>query len=244
MDSDMSEKDKRDSLRFGLVAIAVLLGSLAFAKVANSFIEPKRVRGIVVEASARTAQDPNQVQPFLDETQSAADALKEKNLFVKAPPKQHPVKQVDGILGKEVLIANKWYKAGDKIGDATIVAVESTQVTIEWNGKEKFFAPISAASKQTASKPPEVKKPKVVKEESAGPVTEAKAEVVRVEEAPAEEDMFAWLGVTLSPAARAKLEQMWNAMPPEQQEKVKEQWNNMSEEEKEKAIDDLEREVS
>ena len=147
----MSDKDKRYSLRFGLVAAAVLLGSLAFAKVANSFMEPRWVEGIAAYASTQSVQDPNRVQPYLEEAKGVADALKAKNLFVKAPSKQHPIKQVDGILGHEALIANKWYKAGDKIGEAKILSVESTRVIVEWDGKTKTFAPIAAAeSKRSA----------------------------------------------------------------------------------------------
>jgi len=119
----MSDKDKRESLRFGLIAATVLLGSLALAKAANSFMEPRWVRGLAAYASAHGAPDPNRTRPFLDEARELADALKGKNLFVKAPTKEHPVKQVDGILGREVLIANKWYKIGDKIGEARIVSI-------------------------------------------------------------------------------------------------------------------------
>jgi hypothetical protein len=225
-----------------MIAMAVLLGSLAFVKVARSFIEPKRVEGIIASVSARNDQDPNRVQPYLDQTKDVADALKAKNLFVKAPPRQHPVKQVEGILGQEVLIGDKWYKVGAKIGEARIVSVESTRVMIEWDGKTKAFAPIAAASKQTAAKPPEQKKPKVVEEESEGPAPEAKAEVVHVE-APAEEDMFAWMGVTLSPRVRAKLEEMWNSMSEEQRQKAKEEWNNMPEEQRQQAIDEIDRQL-
>jgi hypothetical protein len=236
----MSDKEKHDSLRLGLIAVAVLLGSLAFAKVANSFIEPKRVRGLVVHASARNDQDPNRVRPYLDETKGVADALKAKNLFVKAPPPQHPVKQVDGILGAEVLIANKWYKVGDKIGEATIISVESTQVTIAWEGKEKAFAPIAAASKQAASKAPEPEKPKVAKEESAGPATEVKTEVVHVEEAPAEDDPLAWMGVDLPAGLRAKLLEKWNEASDEEKQQAREQWSRMSDEQKQQAVDQME----
>ncbi|NQT02183.1 MAG: hypothetical protein HQ580_09180, partial [Planctomycetes bacterium] len=73
-----------------------------------------------------------------------ADALKKNNLFAPPPPKQHPVKEVTGIFGDEVIINNKLYKVGDKIGDATIVSIEATQVTIEWDGKKKTFSPMDA----------------------------------------------------------------------------------------------------
>jgi hypothetical protein len=73
-----------------------------------------------------------------------ADELKKNNLFAPPPPKQHPVKEVVGIFGNEVIIRDKLYKVGDKVGDAKIVAIEPTQVTIEWDGKKKFFAPLEA----------------------------------------------------------------------------------------------------
>jgi len=56
-----------------------------------------------------------------------------------------------------VLFNGKWYKVGDKIGDAKIVAIEAAQVRIEWEGKEKIFAPISAASSSGPGGPRPVK---------------------------------------------------------------------------------------
>jgi hypothetical protein len=240
VDVNMSERDKRYSLRFGLIAAAVLLGSLAFAKVANSFMEPRWVEGIVAYASTQSVQDPNRVQPFLDEAKGVADALKAKNLFVKAQSKQHPVKQVDGILGQEALIANKWYKAGDKIGEAKIIAVESTRVTIEWDGKTKTFAPIAAAeSKRSEPKPPE-EKPKETKEETAESAPEAAVAAVQVVEEPIDDDPLAWMGVDLPPTVRAKVLEMWSGMSDEQKKKAKEDWNRMSEDEKQQAVDQME----
>jgi hypothetical protein len=54
------------------------------------------------------------------------------------------VNEVIGILGDEVLINNKWYKEGARVGDAKIVAIGPTKVTIEWNGKSKDFAPLDS----------------------------------------------------------------------------------------------------
>lgn len=229
-------------MKLGVIVMAVVLGSLAFVKVARSFIEPKRVEGIIASVSARNEADAGRVQPYLDQTKDVAEALKAKNLFVKAPAKQHPVKQVEGILGQEVLIGDKWYKAGARIGDARIISVESTQVTIEWDGKRKTFAPMAAASKQTATKPPEQRQPKVVEEESEGPAPEGEAEVVHVE-TPAEEDMFAWMGVTLSPRVRAKLEEMWNSMSEEQRQRAREEWDKMPDEQRQQAIDEIDRQL-
>jgi len=242
MDLDVIKRDKNGSVRFGLVAAAVLLGSLAGAKVARCVVEPKRVQGVIAYASAWNEQDPNRIQPYLAETREVADALKEKNLFVKAPAKQHPVKQVDGILGHEVLIANKWYKAGDKIGEAKVVSVQPTEVTIEWDGKEKAFAPLASADSGPSSgprRPAERPKPKK-KPGPSKPQPESKMAAVVVTEAPSETDELAWMGVNLPPTLRAKILEKWNSASAEERAQAKEQWNKMPEERKQQVIDDME----
>ena len=237
----MSDKDRRYSLRFGLVAAAVLLGSLAFAKVANSFMEPRCVEGIAASASTRSVQDPNRVQPYLDEAKGVADALKAKNLFVKAQSKQHPVKQVDGILGQEALIANKWYKAGDKIGEAKILSVESTRVVIEWDGKTKTFAPIAAAeSERSAPKRAEEKPKETKKEETAESAPEAAVAEVQIVEGVTDDDPLAWMGIDLPAHVRAMILEKWNGASDEEKKQAKEQWNKMSDGEKQQAIDQME----
>jgi hypothetical protein len=73
-----------------------------------------------------------------------AEALKKKNLFVPPPPEQNPVREVLGILGDEALINDKWYKAGDSVGDAKILAIEPTKVRVSWKGQEKEFSPLGS----------------------------------------------------------------------------------------------------
>jgi hypothetical protein len=236
-------KDKHDSMRFGLIAAAVLLGALACAKVAQSVIEPKRVESLAAYAAARNDQDPNRAQPWLDSAKDVAQTLREKNLFVKAPPKKHPVKQVDGILGREVLVEDKWYKAGDTIGDAKVISVESTHVIIEWDGQTKTFAPIASANAKSASAPTRSEaKPKEAKGES--PESAAKAEAaavtVTVTETAGADDPLAWLGVDLPPHVKAKFLELWGSMSEEQKENAKEEWNKMSDDEKQEAIREFE----
>ena len=50
-----------------------------------------------------------------------------------------------GILGREALIGDKWYKVGDSVGEAKIVAIEPTKVKVVWNGQEKEFSPIGSS---------------------------------------------------------------------------------------------------
>lgn len=237
MDLNVIGRDKHNSVRSALFAAAVLLASLTCAKVAQCFIEPTRVEGIVAYATARHAPDPNGIRPYLDGTKGIAAAVKENNLFVKATPKQHPVKQVDGILGREVLIGNKWYKAGDKIGEAKVISVESTEVTIEWNGQTKTFAPLaSTKSKPTADPKRPAEKTKKVEVESVEPPVKAAVKRVTVTETVAEDDPLAWLGIDLPPHVRAKIMEKWNSASEEEKQKAKKEWNSMSDDQKEKAI--------
>lgn len=230
-------KDTHGSARFGLIAAAVLLASLACAKVAQCVMEPKRVQGIAAYAAAQSEPDPNRAAPFLENVKTLATALKEKNLFMTPPAKEHPVKQVDGILGSEILVGDKWYKAGDTIGDAKIVAIEPTQVTIEWDGQTKAFAPLSAASNKSAglSKEP-VEKPEETKAPAPEPTVKTEMAEVTVTATPVEEDPLAWLGVDLPPGLRAKLLEKWNSASEEERQQAQEQWNRMSDSEKEEAL--------
>ena len=226
---------------FALVAVAVVLGIVTLGKVAGL-----RAGGVDLDeivASAQEPNDPNAVQERLDEGRKVAEQIKEDNLFVKAPPKQHPVKQVDGILGSAALIGNKWYEAGDKVGDANIVEVAATYVKVEWEGKETMLTPMGS-KKSGPPAPP--RRPERKREERPAPSrpTETKVEPAKVEAPPAPEDPFAWLGVELSDRAKQKLAEMWNKMPDEQKAQAKERWNNMSDEEKEKAVGEIEREAA
>ena len=232
------ERHGKERAVSAFAAVAVLLGVTAFARVAGFYVERGRMRGIA--SIARAESDPNELKQCLGEAKKAADALKEKNVFIKQPPKQHPVKQVAGILGKEVLIAGKWYEEGGKVGDATIVEIGPTLVTISWNGKETAFSPIGAKS-TGPPRPPTVAKTPEKKDEAPAPEKPAAAEPVRVEApAPVEEDPLAWLGVKLSPRMRAMLLEKWNSASDEEKAEAKEEWNKMSDEEKEKAIESME----
>ena len=221
-----------------LIAAAILLGALATIKIA-SFL---RVQNLSAQIRRLGAQDPKHLEDSLKQAKETVDGLKKKNPFVRQPPREHPVKQVDGILGSEVLIGGKWYKVGDQVGDAKIVAITSTDVKIAWDGREQKFAPLAAVSAevppppQAPGKPQPEKPPEVAK---VGPPP-APAEV-KVAAAPADNDPLAWMGVNLPPHVKAKLLEMWNQMPEEEKEKAKDKWNSMPQADKDKAVEEISR---
>lgn len=234
----MRTADKnRDRISSVLAAAAVLLGAWACAKVAGFYVQRAQMQGVLTVAQGE--RDPNRLKQSLGAAKKTADTLKQNNLFVKTPPKQHPVKQVDGILGSEAFIAGKWYKVGDKIADAKIVAIGATKVEIEWDGKKTDFSPIGAASAGPPA-PPAAAAPKT--EAGPQPPKPPEVKVVKAEApAPAEEDPFAWLGVKLSAKARERLQQMWNSVPDAEKEKMKQKWESMSDDQKQKAVEEMER---
>jgi hypothetical protein len=241
MEPDRIQK-RKELVSVVLLAVSAFMAVLVVAKVAGFFAASAKAEDLVQTALTQGKPDPNDMEQHLAGSKAIADELKKKNLFAPPPPKQHPVKEVQGILGNEVIISGKFYKIGDKIKDAKILAIEPTRVKMEWDGKEKWFAPIAAASppsQKVGVKPPVAKK-EVVKEVA---VTEAKIVQPEVVATVEEEDPLAWMGVTLSPQLRAKLLEHWNKASDEEKEKMKEGWNQIPDDKKQAIVDQMEQNI-
>lgn len=231
---------KNESVSIVLLGVSALLGVLILIKIAGVFALSARAETSIEGAIARSSPEPNDIEKFSAKSKSIAEELKKKNLFAPPEPKQHPVKQVLGILGNEVLIDGKWYKVGDKVRDAKIVAIEPAKVRIEWEGKEKTFAPIEAAG----APEPKKKGERPAKERKGRKKTAVEKSVgEKISAAATEEDPLAWMGVKLSAALKAKLLERWNEMSDEQKQQWKEQWNTMSDEQKQKTVDSMEENI-
>jgi hypothetical protein len=139
-------KEKNELVATVMLAVAGLSVVLIVVKVTGFFITTANARSAVEDAINHIKPDDKNIAAQLDKFKKEADALKKKNLFSPPPPRQNPVKMVMGILGDEALINGRWYKAGDKVADATIVAVAPTEVTVEWDGKKTVFNPIDAGA--------------------------------------------------------------------------------------------------
>jgi len=146
-------KQNEHLIPYVLLGVAALLAILALVKVGDFFATSARARSIVQKAAALDKSDPNLLQANLAGLKDIADALKKRNLFVPPEPRRHPVNEVFGILGNEAFINDGWRKVGDMIGDARVVAIEPTQVKIEWDGQTKYFAPLTATGSGSPSGP-------------------------------------------------------------------------------------------
>jgi len=138
-------KKKKELVSVILLGVSAFFAVLILVKVTGFFTASARAENIVKTAIAQNNADAEDMDKYFAKYKELADELKKNNLFAPPPPKQHPIKEVLGIFGDEVLIKDKWYKVGDKVGDAKIVAIGPTEVTIEWDGNKKTFAPIDAS---------------------------------------------------------------------------------------------------
>jgi len=137
-------KEKKELVSVVLFGVSAFLAVLILVKITGFFTASARAENIVKTAIAQNNADAEDMDRYFAKYKLLADELKKNNLFVPSPPKEHPVKEVLGIFGDEVLIKDKWYKVGDTVGDAKVVAIGPTEATIEWEGKETTFAPINS----------------------------------------------------------------------------------------------------
>jgi hypothetical protein len=136
--------NKQEMIPTVLLGVSVLCGILILVKVTSFFVASARAESIVKQAVEQSRSDQKNLEKQLADSAEISNELKQNNLFAPPVPKKHPVTEVSGIFGDQVLIKNKWYGVGDSIADAKIVAIGPTSVTIVWDGKEKTFLPIQA----------------------------------------------------------------------------------------------------
>jgi len=144
-------KNKKELVPTVLLGVSVICGILILVKVTSFFVASARAESVVKRAIEQNGADPNNIEKQLASSAAITDELKKNNLFAQPPEKQHPVKEVWGIFGDQVLIKDKWYNVGDTIADAKVVAIGPTSVTIMWDGKEKSFLPIQAVIAEAKS---------------------------------------------------------------------------------------------
>ena len=146
-------KEKKELVSTALLAVSVLSAVLIMVKVTGFFVVAAKAESAVVNAIEHSKPDSENVAAQVDKFKKVADALKKSNLFAPPATKQNPIKAVMGIFGDEALINGKWYKAGDKVADAKILAVNPTSVETEWDGKKKTFSPIDGGATSSPGTP-------------------------------------------------------------------------------------------
>ncbi|MBN1806782.1 MAG: hypothetical protein JW837_16155 [Sedimentisphaerales bacterium] len=146
-------KEKKELISVAMLCLSAILTVSILFKIAGFFTAPAKAKNIIDAAVKQNTEDANNIDKHFAKYRKLADELKEKNLFAPPAPKQHPVSEISGILGDEVIIGDRLYKVGDRVADAKILSIEPTQVTIEWDGKETTFSPIDAGGSSPPDRP-------------------------------------------------------------------------------------------
>jgi hypothetical protein len=236
------KKINKNSMRFlpaTLIAMSLLLAAVTCGKVIISKTKTARIFGNIEAAIAAGEINDEEIKNIQGRFTTAAANLKKKSIFAPpTKPKTNPVKSVKAILGAKAFINNKWYKAGDSIGEAKIVKVGSAEVTVMWNGKETKLSPISAPVKYAVrTKPEPVKDPAAVQAKPAEAVAHQQ-QVQTVTEAAIDE--YAWIGVKLSPELKAKFLEQWNKLSDKQKAEAKSSWQAMPDGQKKMYVNQME----
>lgn len=232
-----------------MLFFSLTVAAVSAAKVADYKMSSGNVNEQIEKAVKAFQQDDESKKDLIAKYTETVDGLKKKSLFT--PPvakKSNPIKSVTSILGKETQVngSDKWYKAGDKIGDATIIAIEATQIKVEWNGKESTLAPIAAKVEYSSNKKPETKpepkrqKSAEIEEEKPSHVRETTPEPTQSTK---EADPLSWIGVKLSDKLRSKILEKWNQASDEEKNKWKTQWESMPDDRKQQAVDSMEKNI-
>ena len=228
-DNIMEDKKVKSVLSLASLGIAAVLVTVLAVKLVGQCIADD---GLLDSAGTKSAETGGK----LTKNQEIAKALRAKNMFTPPKPKPKPPGQVQAIFGSRAMINNKWYGVGDTIPPgAKLISVEATLIKIEWEGKEKILAPISAATVPSPKKSPEKpKKPDKAPVERPKVVQQASQEAPPKAAEPVEEDIWAWLDVP--DEVKRKLKEKYEELPPETRKeamaKFKEHWAKMSDEQK------------
>lgn len=138
-------KEKKELLSIALIGVSALLAVLILYLVMDFFAVSARAENVVKTALEQIDTEVEDVEQYFTKDREIAESLTKNNLFAPPAPIEHPVKEVRAIFGNQILINDKWYSEGQTVpGDAKILSIEPTQVSIEWNGRQKFFRPIDA----------------------------------------------------------------------------------------------------
>jgi S1-C subfamily serine protease len=142
-------KKHQKIIPIALFGFSTLLAVVMLWKIVNFLQVSIWARDVVGKAVVQIgAQTPN-VEQYLTIDRSIVGTLNQNNVFVPQATPVNPISEVRAIFGDSALINNNWYKAGDSVGQARIVAVEPTQAQIEWNGDVKTYLPVDATVIQT-----------------------------------------------------------------------------------------------
>jgi len=141
-----------------------------------------------------------------------------------------------------VIINSRLYKVGDKVADAKIISIGTTQVTIEWDGKKKTFSPMDS---KESSQPSRSRTSKRTSRGSSSAEGTAQMVTVGSDGFRGKVEKIKDKSEAILQAKRDKqdkeilknIENRWSTLPEDARQKllkIRERWPSMSEKERDK----------
>ncbi|MCP4710124.1 MAG: hypothetical protein GY869_15995 [Planctomycetes bacterium] len=97
------------------------------------------------EVLAKIMPDDEKTQETLQEYKKSARDIAENNMFIPKSDESNPPGDCTAIFGDEARIGNRWYRAGDLVGDARIESIGPTVVTLLFEEKLITRKPVMVA---------------------------------------------------------------------------------------------------
>lgn len=145
-------KNRKEYISKALFAVSLVLAVVTAGKVLGFAVSSVRTGSRIETAMAKNGQDDEAVKACIAANREAADKIKGRNMFAEPKAKPKPP-TCNAILGSKVLINDKWYKVGDEVGGAKIIAIGPKEVTILWEEKEKKLFPFAESVKKDSDRP-------------------------------------------------------------------------------------------
>jgi len=145
-------KDRSKVVSLALLGVSGLFAVIVVVDVVGFFVTTSQAERIISKAVDHIGITPDKAAKVFEKSKKTADELKKSNPFAPPPPKpQNPIREVE-ILGDSAFIGGKWYKVGDKVADAKILAIEPTCIKYRWQDKEFTLSPWGKGSSKETPK--------------------------------------------------------------------------------------------
>ena len=139
-------KEKKELIPTVLLGISAILIILMLYEVTDFFMLSAKAEDVVQRIIENSQTNNQNIEQYFETSRTVANNLVNNNLF--APPaveqRQWPIREIRGIWDNKVLINNQWYAEGQTVQNARIVSIDTTKVTIEWDGETRTFNTLDA----------------------------------------------------------------------------------------------------
>ncbi len=138
-------KDQKKVFSLVFIVFAVLLAGLTSAELFSFAGLSSTDSEISPEVLAQLTPDDEKVQEYLSQYQAKAEDLIGKNSFVPPPSGPEAPGDCTAIFGDEARIGDRWVSVGDRIGEAKVIEIGPTRVTLMLEDRRITRSPVLVA---------------------------------------------------------------------------------------------------